>query len=182
MLSGGQSVRTTVNHSTSQSISQPVSQSVRQSVSRPVRQLVSRSVGQSVSQSVSQLVSQSDSLPAIHQPVRLPTSPSVSLWKSQSTSQLISWSVIQSNIHSFSQPALTARQPGILGLQFISHVFLSWTVNESEKWPSCLLQAFYFVSIVVFAYASAFVLAVCVEFPTMQLEKVLFFRNKNSGI
>lgn len=42
--------------------------------------------------------------------------------------------------------------------------------------------AFYFVSIVVFAYASAFVLAVCVEFPTMQLEKVLFFRNKNSGI
>lgn len=174
MLSGGQSVRTTVNHSTSQSISQPVGQSVRQSVSRPVRQLVSRSV--------SQLVSQSDSLPAIHQPVRLPTSPSVSLLKSQSTSQLISWSVIQSNIHSFSQPALPARQPGVLGLQFISHVFLSWTVNESEKWPSCLLQAFYFVSIMVFAYASAFVLAVCVEFPTMQLEKVLFFRNKNSGI
>lgn len=42
--------------------------------------------------------------------------------------------------------------------------------------------ALYFVSIVVFSYASAFVLAVCVEFPTMQLEKVLFFRNKNSGI
>ncbi|XP_073233069.1 nose resistant to fluoxetine protein 6-like [Porites lutea] len=42
--------------------------------------------------------------------------------------------------------------------------------------------ALYFVSIVVFAYASAFVLAVCVEYPTMQLEKVLFFRNKNSGI
>ena len=42
------------------------------------------------------------------------------------------------------------------------------------------LQAFYFVSVVVMSYAAAFVLAVCVEFPTMQLENVLFFRGRKS--
>lgn len=40
--------------------------------------------------------------------------------------------------------------------------------------------AFYFVSVVVMSYASAFVLAVCVEFPTMRLEDVLFFKVKKS--
>ena len=40
------------------------------------------------------------------------------------------------------------------------------------------LQAFYFVSIVAMSYAVAFVLAVCVEFPMMQLENAFFFRNK----
>lgn len=43
-----------------------------------------------------------------------------------------------------------------------------------------LLQAFYFVSVVVMSYAAAFVLAVCVEFPMMQLENVLFFKNKRA--
>lgn len=38
--------------------------------------------------------------------------------------------------------------------------------------------AFYFVAVVVMSYASAYVLAVCVEFPFMQLESVLFFKKK----
>lgn len=163
-------------------MSQPIGPSVRQSASKLdgqlVSQSISQSVGQPVNQPVSQFTSHSPDFPSTNQPV----SQSVTYLNSQSTSQSASWSVIQSNIHSASQPALPARQPGVLGLQFISHVFLPWTVNESENWPSCSLQALYFVSIVVFSYASAFVLAVCVEFPTMQLEKVLFFRNKNSGI
>ncbi|XP_068723591.1 nose resistant to fluoxetine protein 6-like [Montipora capricornis] len=40
------------------------------------------------------------------------------------------------------------------------------------------ILAFYFVSIVAMSYAVAFVLAVCVEFPMMQLENAFFFRNK----
>lgn len=53
------------------------------------------------------------------------------------------------------------------------------------KGNNCLLiflslQAFYFVSVVVMSYASAFVLAVCVEFPTKNLENVLFFKAKKS--
>ena len=46
----------------------------------------------------------------------------------------------------------------------------------------CPPQAFYFVSAVVMSYAAAFVLAVCVELPMMQLENVLFFRNKKQGV
>ena len=45
---------------------------------------------------------------------------------------------------------------------------------------SLSLQAFYFVSVVVMSYAAAFVLAVCVELPTMRLENVLFFKAKIS--
>ena len=45
-----------------------------------------------------------------------------------------------------------------------------------------LRQAFYFVSAVAMSYAAAFVLAVCVELPMMQLENVLFFRNKKQGM
>lgn len=36
--------------------------------------------------------------------------------------------------------------------------------------------AFYYVAVVVMSYAAAFILAIGVEFPTMQLENVLFFR------
>jgi len=60
--------------------------------------------------------------------------------------------------------------PIVLGAYFGS---FQHTVEYTDK-----LFAFYFVSVVVMSYASAFVLAVCVEFPTMQLENVLFFRNK----
>ena len=55
-----------------------------------------------------------------------------------------------------------------------------WNLKLTDLWFCYLLQAFYFVSVVVMSYASAFVLAVCVEFPTMQLENVLFFRNKKA--
>lgn len=36
------------------------------------------------------------------------------------------------------------------------------------------LQAFCFVGIVVMSYAAAFIVSVCVEFPMMQLEKLVF--------
>ncbi|XP_074618174.1 nose resistant to fluoxetine protein 6-like isoform X2 [Acropora palmata] len=39
------------------------------------------------------------------------------------------------------------------------------------------LFAFYYVSVIAMSYAAAFVLAVCVELPMIQLESVLFFKN-----
>ncbi|XP_029182927.2 nose resistant to fluoxetine protein 6-like [Acropora millepora] len=55
-------------------------------------------------------------------------------------------------------------------------VYFGSTHNTTEY--SDMLFAFYFVSVVVMSYAAAFVLAVCVEFPMMQLESVLFFKKK----
>lgn len=55
-------------------------------------------------------------------------------------------------------------------------VYFGSTRNTTEY--SDMLFAFYFVSVVVMSYAAAFVLAVCVEFPMMQLESVLFFKKK----
>ncbi|XP_068725527.1 nose resistant to fluoxetine protein 6-like [Montipora capricornis] len=60
--------------------------------------------------------------------------------------------------------------PMVLGAYFGS---FQHTVEYTD-----MLLAFYFVSAVVMSYAAAFVLAVCVELPMMQLESVLFFRNK----
>ena len=39
------------------------------------------------------------------------------------------------------------------------------------------LQAFFFVGVVVISYAAAFIVSVCVEFPMMQLEKLIFKRD-----
>ena len=36
------------------------------------------------------------------------------------------------------------------------------------------LQAFFFVGLVTISYAAAFIVSVCVEFPMMQLEKLIF--------
>ena len=36
------------------------------------------------------------------------------------------------------------------------------------------LQAFTFVGVVAISYAAAFIVSVCVEFPMMQLEKLIF--------
>ena len=36
------------------------------------------------------------------------------------------------------------------------------------------LQAFRFVGVVAMSYAAAFIVSVCVEFPMMQLEKLIF--------
>ncbi|KAL9976327.1 hypothetical protein ACROYT_G013617 [Oculina patagonica] len=62
--------------------------------------------------------------------------------------------------------------PIVLGSYFGS---FKQTVEYSDK-----NFGFYFVSVVVMSYAAAFVLAVCVEFPTMQLENVLFFKGRKS--
>jgi len=64
--------------------------------------------------------------------------------------------------------------PMVLGIYFGS---FQHTVEYTDR-----LMAFYFVSAVVMSYAAAFVLAVCVELPMMQLENVLFFRNKKQGV
>ncbi|KAK2556795.1 Nose resistant to fluoxetine protein 6 [Acropora cervicornis] len=55
-------------------------------------------------------------------------------------------------------------------------IYFGSTHNTTEY--SDMLFAFYFVSVVVMSYAAAFVLAVCVEFPMIQLESVLFFKKK----
>ena len=36
------------------------------------------------------------------------------------------------------------------------------------------LQSFFFTGSVVLSYAAAFIVSVCVEFPMMQLEKLIF--------
>ena len=41
-----------------------------------------------------------------------------------------------------------------------------------------LFKAFYFVGSLSLSYSVAFIVAVCVEFPTLQLEKLLFSRDR----
>ena len=56
-----------------------------------------------------------------------------------------------------------------------------FTSPESQIHPICLclhlpstMQVYYFVGTIAVSYSFAFVLAVCVEYPTMNLEKLLF--------
>ena len=42
----------------------------------------------------------------------------------------------------------------------------------------CVPQAFYFAGVVTISYCVAFIVSVCVEYPTLQLEKLLFDRNR----
>ena len=74
---------------------------------------------------------------------------------------------------------------GFLG-HSLSREFLCYNVLTSQGggitkcWfftPLLSLQAFCFVGIVVMSYATAFIVSVCVEFPMMQLEKLIFRNN-----
>ena len=54
----------------------------------------------------------------------------------------------------------------------IEHYF--FVLDTTSKYLFCTLQAFFFVGVVVISYAAAFIVSVCVEFPMMQLEKLIF--------
>ena len=40
-------------------------------------------------------------------------------------------------------------------------------------------QSFWFVGVVGISYAAAFIVSVCVEYPVMQLEKLIFKSNRS---
>lgn len=62
--------------------------------------------------------------------------------------------------------------------EFLCYNVLSGHGNDITKClfftPLLSLQTFCFVGIVVMSYATAFIVSVCVEFPMMQLEKLIF--------
>lgn len=55
--------------------------------------------------------------------------------------------------------------------------------TNHRKWGNlfffvvCVPQAFYFAGAITISYCVAFIVSVCVEYPTLQLEKLLFNRD-----